>query len=490
MAISFNSVPSNLRVPFVAVEIDSSQAQQGAALLAYKALIIGQKTSGGAATANTLVKITSEAQAITQGGRGSMLHRMAKAWLANNKFTELWLGVLGDDAGGTAANGTITVSGPSTAAGTLHLYLGGVYLAVKVASGDSANTIASAINTALNAADDLAVSSTVATNVVTVTFLHKGTVGNAYNMRVNYRDGEAYPAGVSLAFVQLASGATDPSLTNLIAAMGDIQFHIIAHPYTGSTPLGAIEVEMARRFGPMTMIDGIAITAAQGSHSTLTTLGAARNSPHSVIVAQDGDPVLTPSMEFAAEVAGIVALYGNADPARPFQTLPLTHSLPPAEADRWTLEERNLLLFDGIATTRVGAGSVVQLDRIITTYQTNSAGADDTAYLDANTPLTLLYLRYSFRNRWQTRYPRHKLADDGTRFGPGQVVVTPQLGKAEALMWFREMEELGLVEKYDQFKRDLVVERDAVDRNRLNFLLPPDLINQLVVTAAKVAFRL
>jgi phage tail sheath gpL-like len=52
------------------------------------------------------------------------------------------------------------------------------------------------------------------------------------------------------------------------------------------------------------------------------------------------------------------------------------------------------------------------------------------------------------------------------------------------------MEELGLVEGFDQFKADLVVERDALDANRLNFLLPPNLINQLVVTAAKVQFRL
>lgn len=491
MSISFDSVPANLRVPFVAVEIDSSQAQQGAVPIAYRALIIAQKTSGGTQTADTLQKITSDAQALTYGGRGSMAHRMAIAWRKANKFTELYLGILGDDGAGVAASGTITVTGPATETGTLHLYLGGVYVPVAVTKDDAQNDIAAAINTEIGKASyDLAVTSTVATNVVTVAFRHKGTVGNSYNMRANYRDGEALPAGVALAFVQLANGATDPSLTNLIAAMGDMQFHVIAHPYTGTTPLAAIEAEMASRNGPMRMIDGVAITAAQGSHSTLTTLGAARNSGHSTIVAQDGSSVLTPSMEYAAESAALVALHSNADPARPLQTIAYTHALPPAEGDRWTLDERNLLLFDGIATTRVGAGGVVQMDRIITTYQTNSAGADDVAYLDITTPLTLLYLRYSFRVAWQTKYPRHKLADDGTRFGPGQAVVTPKLGKAEALAWFRDMEELGLVENFDQFKRDLVVERNAVDRNRLDFLLPPDLINQLIVTAAKVAFRL
>jgi phage tail sheath gpL-like len=133
---------------------------------------------------------------------------------------------------------------------------------------------------------------------------------------------------------------------------------------------------------------------------------------------------------------------------------------------------------------------VVQLDRIITTYQTNAAGAEDTAYLDATTMLTLLYFRYSWRVRLMTRYPRHKLASDGARFGPGQAVMTPALGRAEALFWFQEMEELGLAEGFDQFKQDLVVERNQANPNRLDVLLPPDLVNQLIVTASKVQFRL
>jgi phage tail sheath gpL-like len=104
--------------------------------------------------------------------------------------------------------------------------------------------------------------------------------------------------------------------------------------------------------------------------------------------------------------------------------------------------------------------------------------------------LTLLYLRFTFRNRLLGRYPRHKLASDGTRFGAGQAVITPKIGKAEAVAWFRDMEELGLVENFDQFKTDLVVERNVADPNRLDFLLPPDLINGFIVGAANIQFRL
>lgn len=489
MTISFDSVPTDLLLPFVAVEINASRAAQGPAIQPYTGLLIGQKTSAGSMTADTFSRATSSEQVATLAGRGSILHRLAIGWFAANKSTELWIGAVADAGGGVAASGTFTFTGPSTAAGSVILYLGGVRVVVAVASGTAATAIATAVAAAINALTDLPVTAAAVGAVVTVTFRNAGTIGNSFNMRHSYRTGEALPAGVGLAIVQLASGATNPTLTALIAAMGDQQFHIWAHPYTDSTNLAAIEAELLSRNGPMRMIDGVAFTSASGSHATLVTLGDGRNSPHSVIVAQAGETPLTLPCEFGAEVAGIVALYGQIDPGRPFQTLALTNAIAMAETDRFTKEERNLLLKDGIATVGIGGGEVVQLERMVTTYQKNAANAPDTAYRDVTTLLTLMYLRYSFRVRMQLAYPRHKLASDGTNFGPGQAVITPKDGKGEAVGWFKQMERLGLVEGLEQFKRDLVVERDT-DPNRLNFLLPPDLINQLIVTAAQVAFRL
>lgn len=493
MSISFTNIPTTLRVPFVYAEFDSSRAQQGPALLAYRGLIIGQKITAGTATADTVVRCTTVDQAITLGGRGSMLHRQALAWFASNRSTELWLGVLADNGAGVAAQGTIVVSGPATAAGTIALYLGGERITVAVASGDASTAIATAINTAINAAADLPVTSGVASSTVTITFRHKGLVGNTYDVRHSFQDGEALPAGVGLTITAVGTavaGTTNPTLTALIAAMADLWFNIWTHPYTDATSLTAIETELSSRFGPQRSMDGVAITSASGSFGTLSSLGAGRNSQHGVIVAQPGASPLTPPMEFASEVASLVALYGAADPARPFQTLQMSRAIGTAETDQWSSDERNLFLYSGIATTRRVTGGLVQLERIITTYRTSPSGATDTSYLDVTTMLTLMYLRYSFRVRIQTRYPRHKLANDGTLFGSGQAVITPKVGAGEALMWFREMEELGLVEGFDQFKRDLICVRNTVDPNRLDWLLPPDLINQLVGAAAQIQFRL
>jgi phage tail sheath gpL-like len=171
------------------------------------------------------------------------------------------------------------------------------------------------------------VTAAAAANVVTVTFAHKGDVGNQYDMRVNYQDGEATPAGVTVAIVAMTGGTTNPGLTTLIAAMGDIWYQLIAHPYTDATSLTAIEGELLRRDGPTVMADGAAITAKSDTFANMGTLGLTRNSPYTLILDCNSSP--TPAMEYAAAGTAVAALYGNIDPARPFQTLPLSGVLAP-----------------------------------------------------------------------------------------------------------------------------------------------------------------
>ena len=123
-------------------------------------------------------------------------------------------------------------------------------------------------------------------------------------------------------------------------------------------------------------------------------------------------------------------------------------------------------------------------------YQTNAYGVTDTSYLDITTQATLSYLRYSVRARITNKYPRHKLADDGTNFGPGQAIVTPSTLRAELIALALEWERDGLVENLDQYKQELIVERNDSDRNRADLMIPPDIVNQLRIFAAKVQFIL
>lgn len=493
MTITFNEIPSNLREPAAPVEIDSSQAQRGPNLLAYRALILGQRrTAVGSAVNNTLYRVTSPADVIALAGQGSLLHRQAIAWFAQNKVTETWIAVLGDDGAGVAATGTIALTGPATAEGTFPLYVGGYRVPVAVTVGMTATQLGDAIAAAITALPDLPVTAANVTGTVTFTFRHKGLTGNGYPISVSYRDDDRIPAGIVATITAMGgvvAGTTAPALATVIAAMAEQWFHVIANPYTDATNLGVIEVEMADRFQADRSMPGVAVASAIGTFGTLTTLGGARNSPHSAIFAQAGSAPVTPAFEFSAETAAIIARYGSIDPARPLQTLPYKHSLPPAKAGRFTYQERNLLLFDGIATTLV-EGETPQVSRAITTYQRNPAAADDDAYLRITTMLTLLYLRYDWNTRLRKKFPRHKLADDGTKFGAGQIIMTPKQGRAEALAWYEEKIEQGLCENLEQFEADLLVERNLSDADRLDFGLAPNLINELVIMASKISFRL
>ncbi len=488
MAISLDAIPSTLRVPFVYAEFSSERAVQGPSVQPYRILVIGQRLTSGTVQALTAKRVTSEAQAKQYFGKGSMLANMLVALRKGNSFTETVAIAVDDDAAGVAAAGKIAITGPATSSGTLYVYIGGRRVTVGVASGQAADAIATAVAAAINANPDIDVTAAAALGDVNLTAKHKGAAGNKIDVRLNYNTGEANPAGVGTTVTAMSGGTSNPDLAPLIAALGDTQYNVIAFPYTDAVSLKAIEDELASRWGPLRQIEGVAITADNASYAGLTSLGESRNSPHVAILPATGSP--TTPWEFAATAAGVVAYYSNIDPARQFRSLALPGVLPPPQKDRFTLQERNLHLYDGISTIAVDDGGTVRFERVITTYKTNAVGADDPSYLDLMTPLLLGYLRYDFRTSLLLRYPRHKLANDGTRFGAGQAIITPLEGKAFAVNKFRQWEENGYVENAAQFKRDLICERNASDPNRLDWLLPPDLVNNFMVGGVKIAFLL
>jgi phage tail sheath gpL-like len=490
MGISFNSIPINLRAPGAYIEIDNTRAVQGLPGMPSRILVLGQMLPAGTATPLEPIDILTDDQAAGLFGRGSMLHRMCGTLRANNTITRTTVIPMEDDPAAQAATGALAISGPATASGTLVIWIAGQRVRVGVAAGTAASAIATATAAAINAVLDLPVTAAVNgadDTLVDLTCRWAGVTGNHIDIRTGYWTGEAIPAGVGLTITAMSGGTANPDIADAIAAMADEWYTDIILPYTDTGSLTAMEAELDRRFGPLMMQDGHAYAWAQGSHADLTTLGESRNSPYVTIMGMAGSP--TPPWEAAAALGAVAAYHLKIDPARPLQTLTLRGVLAPMESDRFIMEERNLLLHDGIATARVEVNAVL-IDRAITTYQTNAWGIEDISYLDVTTLKTVAFLRYSVRARIFLRFPRHKLASDGTRIAPGQAVVTPAIIRDELIALFTEWGWDGLVERADQFKADLMVERDEGDPNRVNALMPPDIINQFRVFAGSVQFRL
>src|SRR3546814_19516504 len=85
---------------------------------------------------------------------------MIKALRLANDTTETWALPLADLPAGTAATGTLTVTGAATAAGTLVLSHGGQRITVGVTSGDTDAAVATAIVAAITPAAALPVAAT------------------------------------------------------------------------------------------------------------------------------------------------------------------------------------------------------------------------------------------------------------------------------------------------------------------------------------------
>jgi len=485
MSLSFNTIPMNIRTPGQYIELDNSRAVQGLPAVEHKILVIGQRLAAGTVAAGVPTRILSAAQGEDFFGRGSMLAAMLAGLQGANTYTECWAVALDDNAAGAFASGTITLGGSPTEAGTLNCYVAGQLVQVAVASAATSGSLATALAAAITADTTLPVTAAAVGSVVTLTARHKGEVANGLDLRFNYYSGERTPKGLTTTIVTIGSGTANPDVQAAITAIGDEQFHTVVMPYTDTSNLAKLEAMLAARFGPMVQKEGHAFAAAAGTHGTITTLGGGRNSPHLTIMGAGKSP--TPTYVWAAVAAAVDAY--EPDPARPRQTLVLPGVLAPAIADRWTRDERNLALYDGISTTVVDAGGQVLIERLITTYQTNGFGVSDTSYLDVETVRTIAYLRYTVRVRIALKFPRHKLADDGTKYGPGQAIVTPNVIRAELVALFMDWMDAGLAEGLEQFKRDLIVQR-AADPNRVDAIIPPDVVNQFRVFAAQVQFRL
>ncbi len=492
--MSLGSIPNDIRVPLVYIEIDNSQALTGTPALAQKVLVLGQQLASGSATPLTLNRITtSESQMDDLYGKGSMMALELKKFRKNNQFTDVYaLGVA--DLASTAAKGEISVTTTTVKAGVIYLLIAGESVQVPVKDTDDADSIATAIIFHIAANGNLPVTAALKsgeTSIVELTCKWTGVTGNDIDIRYNYYDGEVLPGGVTLAVTAMATGAGTPDMSAVIAAIPNEWYNHIVMPFNDAQSMNDLRDELVNRWGPLKMIEGIAYTAFRGTYAETGVFGQARNDFLFTCMGTNDAP--QSPWEWAAAYAGRASYSLGIDPARPLQTLVLTSLLPPAKTTQWDMTERNLLLRDGIATYMVTAGNEVAIEREVSMYRENSFGDPDPSYLDITTPATLGYLRYSLRTLVTNRFPRHKLANDDVldRLDPGQPVVTPKIMRNTILELANDdWVPAGLMEDFDGFKETLEVYRDTSDQNRLNCVFKPDIVNQFRVFAALMQFKL
>jgi len=488
--IAFLSIPLDWRVPGQYIEIDHTKAVRGLPGQRRRILLLGQRLAAGSVAAGVLTRVTRKEDGVKYFGRGSMLAQIVAASQKVNPYTETFALALDDLVAGVAASAKISVVGTASESGTAYLYVGGNRLAVGITSGQAASAVAASIAAAINANADLPVTAAAVAAEATLTARHKGLEGNSIDLRWNYYDSETTPAGITLTTAAMAGGAGNPDVLTAIAAMSSGAFYTIVMPWSDPANMAVMESELASRWGGMDMRAGHVFTFKNGTVSALQTYGSARNSAHSSAPGLNKSPTLP--WVIAAQFAAGVEFSGSNDPAVPFRGIVLPDVMAPAEADRFTDTERNLLLHDGISTIIFDESGVTMVEQVVTTYQTNTFGIDDRSLLKLNTKWTVDYMRYVFRSAIARDYPRHKLANDDVLalIQPGQPIATPSLIYDTLVGEARKLAQVGLLEDLEQFKTDLKVVRSTADENRVNAIIPPNVVNQFDVFAAAVQFIL
>jgi len=468
--------------------MDPSQANTATVL--QNSLLLGQILPTGTAVVDEPILVESKAQILQLCGAGSMLAQMADRYVDRDPFGPCYLLPLADNPAAAVATGTIAVSGTATASGTINLYIGGIRVQAAANSGDAATVVATAINAAIAANANLAVTSTVASATVTLDAKNKGESGNDIDVQLDYLGtaGGEYPVpGLTINITPMAGGTANPDFSNALANLSSQAFDFICLPYNDTASLDAMKDFLADDVGRWSweqMVYGGAFSAYRGTLGECTTFGLGRNDQHMSVVAFQGSP--DPVWIWATEVCAASAASLRVDPGLPLQYINTTLRAPPIP-DRWSLGERNTLLYDGMSTTRVGDDGTVIIERMATTYQKNAAGAPDNSYLDVETMYGLMFVARQMSDYLLTRYARKKLVSDQTPILYGSNCVNAPLIKASVIVDYRALEQQGYVQNAATFARNVVVENAG--NGLVKILAPVDLVNQLRQIAILLQFR-
>lgn len=458
----------NYLVPGVAAKIDFSRAVRGLRGMPRRLLLIGHKLASGAAPLNSRLTVTTEADAVSQFGEGSMLALM---WRAAKRNADLGLAIdciaIAVGAGNSQAGSLISISNfagssaPLAESGEVMLHIGGERISVGVSTVDTVSTVASKLIAAINARPALPVAATATLQPAEVQLTCKwgGTTGNDIDVRTTHYPEERLPRGLTLTVPAMTYGSVTPDLSPVIAAMQGYRATEIVCPFTDATSLGLLEAEMAARWLANNMQDGAVVTCLRGTEGSVTTWLAARNSPHVHTIAVTRD--MTNPFETAAMAGAAIESMAAIDPAVPQTGTPLLGYRGPAQGAGFTVDQANNLLVAGASPLLLNPDGTGALWRMVTNYNQTAQGAEDRSMAHLCWIKTMSYYRWFCVTEFLTKYVAFKLAQYITEPIPGQRIMTKELGEEIMIGLYTTFMAAGLCQHMPYYKDTLVVEIDG-----------------------------
>ena len=467
-------------------------------------LIMGNATTAGSATANTVVygpdtsvPCQTETDVINLFGAGSQLHRAFLRFTAVNQTTPLYFLVVAPSAG-AAATGTLTFSATATATANCRVWVEDMFADFTISTGDTPTTQATNCAAAINAKYQWPCSATSSVGVVTLTHRNLGPEGNflAYGAVITSSGTGAIGTTVTPVLPTLMTGGTTAdSNTTALGTIKSTRYYNILVCDSDATNVGAVVSQVNTLALPLNGIRQRVFAGFTGTLANCITLATGLNAPRCELALTTGTDL--PPLEAAANNCAIFTLLENR--AYPRHNFSLFPSLP-SDQTQWfltasrtgpgaglTQAQITSALNNGITPYAIVGTGKLQLVKRITSYSLNGS-VQDTRCRDA----CKVYESDNYGDDLSTllsqQFSGKDLINDPPAGGP-----TPQGN----LVWPRLIADAvnGLTQVYVNNGRfqngpaiiaGTIVQRDPFNKNRVDILVPVQVVDILDQVASLI----
>lgn len=496
LGLSLTGLSSGYPVPGTYVEVIFAQGSAAGDLGAKKVLLLAPSTSAGTIVQDTEIygPISTVDEAELKGGPGSPLHRMAKAFLAVNKDSQVYLCAPTRSAG-TAATLAVTVATTATGAGVAKILFCEESIEFSFITGDTPTIIADGLTAAFNAKTHLPATCGNVAGAITLTAKLSGPEGNALRAQCEITSGVASTITVTTE-TAFSSGATAASLTTALATILAQRFQLIVpytHTGTGTdAQLVALSTQVNTQAQPLSGIRQKVIAGVALAPSTAVTLAQSINRPRTDVVNFRACPVepwvvaatyaaACANKYFSNPSASLDGYGGGADDSFPLPA-------PRGAASNFTPTEQALMLYGGVTPIGITSGGAPYIVRPITSYSLNGSTADYRVR-DTHRVWVADYMADSLSARLSTTRWEKLSEDPPNDVQPPAVVCTPKRAKGLVEQLVSDaVDETHLdLAKKNQTLLELAVGIDPLNPTRLNIRLPVYSANLIHQTASIVA---
>ncbi len=505
-SIPLTGLAANDPVPGNYLEISFAQGAASLGTATYPILLLGNKSTSGDATVNTVVygpgaasplPLTSSADAIARFGQGSELHRMWRRVTKINTVTPVYA-VAVTESIGAAATQALTFATTATANGTARYYVGDEFVDTPITSGDTAIVIAAAVAASINSKLDWAVTAANSgTAVCTLTAKNLGPRGNWLRGSCVISGAGVGTTSSITAQAFFTGGTTADTSTTALATILPLRFYYIASAAEDSTQMLALSTQVNLQAQPVTGIRQRVVGASIDTSGNVNALATTMNSARMELIwMQNLD--WTPG-ELAANMAAVYALeeaplqfrcnfsgYGSDTKTQ------ATWVVPPAKSGtaptRATIAAALNSGVTPIATS--SSGSTYLVKRITTRFKSGSNL--DYRIRDSHKVTVCDRFGDDWLAKCNLEFSGKKLAADPLKGQktPSGDVVTPRVVLASLWQLVDDYSDIEMLQNVGQIKDGCLVIRESSPTTRISCKIPLqtiDILDQIATSLDQVA---